>query len=52
MTTQGQSPSSLVGIAFMCAGILAVSFNDMLFKFLSGEYALHQLVFKIEWTGC
>ena len=45
MNAQGQSPSSLVGIAFMCAGIVAVSFNDMMFKFLSGEYALHQLVF-------
>ncbi|MEM6577300.1 MAG: DMT family transporter [Pseudomonadota bacterium] len=45
MSAQSQNPSSLVGIAFMCAGIVAVSFNDMMFKFLSGDYALHQLVF-------
>lgn len=45
MRSQGQNPSSLVGIAFMCAGIVAVSINDMMFKFLSGDYALHQLVF-------
>ncbi|MEM7074491.1 MAG: DMT family transporter [Pseudomonadota bacterium] len=45
MSAHSQTASSLGGIAFMCVGILAISFNDMMFKFLSGEYALHQLVF-------
>lgn len=45
MRADGQNPASLAGLAFMCAGVVAVSVNDMLFKFLSGEYALHQLVF-------
>ncbi|MEM6481506.1 MAG: DMT family transporter [Pseudomonadota bacterium] len=45
MDAEGKSPSSLMGLAFMCAGVMAVSFNDMMFKFLSGDYALHQLVF-------
>lgn len=33
------------GIAFVLAGIIAISINDMLIKELSGGYPLHQLVF-------
>lgn len=45
MHSQRKQPSSLLGIFFMFLGLVAVSFNDMMFKFLSGDYALHQLVF-------
>lgn len=33
-----------LGIAFICAGIFAISINDMLIKHLSGAYPLHQIV--------
>lgn len=33
-----------LGIAFICAGIFAISINDMLIKLLSGGYPLHQIV--------
>ena len=33
------------GIGFILAGMLAISLNDMLIKFLSGGYPLHQMVF-------
>ncbi|MCE8508709.1 DMT family transporter [Ruegeria pomeroyi] len=33
------------GIAFIMAGMLAISLNDMLVKQLSGAYPLHQIVF-------
>lgn len=33
-----------LGILFICAGILAISINDMLIKFLAGVYPLHQIV--------
>lgn len=33
------------GIAFIVAGMVAISFNDMLIKQLSGGYPLHQMVF-------
>ena len=33
------------GIAFIVAGMIAISFNDMLIKQLSGGYPLHQMVF-------
>ncbi len=32
------------GIALIVAGVLAMSVNDMLIKFLSGGYALHEIV--------
>ncbi|GAA0770276.1 DMT family transporter [Roseibium denhamense] len=34
-----------VGIAFILAGVTAISVNDMLIKELSGGYPLHQMVF-------
>jgi len=33
------------GIIFILVGMAAISFNDMLIKFLSGDYPLHQMVF-------
>ena len=45
--TQGpariQNPTA--GIAFILLGVTAISVNDMLIKFLSGGYPLHQMVF-------
>lgn len=38
-----QNPT--VGITFVVVGMFAISVNDMLVKFLSGGYPLHQLVF-------
>ncbi len=37
--------NSAVGIAFIIAGMVAISVNDMLIKQLSGGYPLHQMVF-------
>ncbi|MEO0936868.1 MAG: DMT family transporter [Pseudomonadota bacterium] len=34
-----------IGIVFMMAGMLFISVNDLLIKTLSGDYALHQIVF-------
>lgn len=34
-----------LGIAFVLAGVFAISINDMLIKQLSGGYALHQIIF-------
>lgn len=34
-----------IGIAFVLAGVFAISFNDMLIKQLSAGYPLHQIVF-------
>ncbi|MDJ0778887.1 MAG: DMT family transporter [Gammaproteobacteria bacterium] len=33
------------GIGFILLGMLAISINDMLIKWLSGDYPLHQMVF-------
>ncbi|MCV3270755.1 DMT family transporter [Roseobacter sinensis] len=44
MTTLPQNRASL-GIAFVIAGMVAISINDMLIKQLSGGYPLHQIVF-------
>ncbi len=44
MSTAPQSNSNL-GIAFVLAGILAISLNDVLIKQLSGHYPLHEIVF-------
>ncbi len=41
---QAQSNPGL-GIAFILVGVVAISVNDMLIKFLSGGYPLHQMVF-------
>lgn len=45
MTTPIASTAPLRGIAFICVGMLAISLNDVMIKWLSGEYPLHQLVF-------
>lgn len=41
---QGSSNSTR-GIAFILAGMVCISFNDMLVKALSGGYPLHEIVF-------
>lgn len=47
-----QSPkSSTAGIAFIIAGMVSISVNDMLIKQLSGGYPLHQLVFLRSFIG-
>ncbi|GGB20400.1 DMT family transporter [Allosediminivita pacifica] len=33
------------GIIFICAGVAAISVNDVLIKYLSGGYPLHQMIF-------
>ncbi|WP_317056299.1 DMT family transporter [Roseovarius rhodophyticola] len=43
-SAQAQSNSG-VGIAFILVGVVAISVNDMLIKFLSGDYPLHEIVF-------
>ena len=45
--TKGQTrlQNATAGIAFILLGVLAISVNDMLIKFLSGGYPLHQMVF-------
>lgn len=35
----------VAGIVFILVGMMAISVNDMLIKALSGDYALHQIVF-------
>ncbi|MEM6888521.1 MAG: DMT family transporter [Pseudomonadota bacterium] len=44
MSTEPQNRAGL-GILFVCAGVLAISLNDMLIKQLSGSYPLHEIVF-------
>ncbi len=39
------------GIFFVLGGVLAISFNDMLIKQLSGGYPLHELVFIRSFIG-
>ncbi len=41
--TARQKPAA--GIGFILLGMLAISINDMLIKWLSGDYPLHQMVF-------
>lgn len=36
---------STAGIGFIVVGVVAISFNDMMIKALSGGYPLHQIVF-------
>ncbi|MEM8775336.1 MAG: DMT family transporter [Pseudomonadota bacterium] len=45
MTAETAQNRPLVGISFICAAMLAISVNDMLIKWLSGDYPLHQIVF-------
>lgn len=40
-----------LGIAFVLAGVCAISINDMLIKQLSGGYPLHQIVFVRSFIG-
>lgn len=45
MTTLADSHASArQGIALILAGVFCISINDMLIKFLSGGYALHEIV--------
>ena len=44
MTTIAQNRAGLA-IAFVLAGVFAISINDMLIKQLSGGYPLHEIVF-------
>ncbi|MEM9097755.1 MAG: DMT family transporter [Pseudomonadota bacterium] len=39
------SDNQSAGIAFILIAMLSISVNDMLIKFLSGDYPLHQMVF-------
>lgn len=50
MTTLPQNQAN-VGIAFVVAGVLAISLNDMLIKRLSGSYPLHEIVFIRSFIG-
>ncbi len=47
MTRQPSTPIQrpAAGIGFILVGMLAISVNDMLIKWLSGDYPLHQMVF-------
>lgn len=44
MTTQPYNNPKL-GILLILVGVTAISLNDMMIKFLSGDYPLHQMVF-------
>ena len=39
------SQNAAAGIGFILLAMLAISFNDMTIKLLSGGYPLHQMVF-------
>ena len=45
MAGQARAQNPTLGIAAILIGMLAISVNDMLIKFLSGGYPLHQMVF-------
>lgn len=51
MTTAQRQYNPAAGIAFVLIGIFAISINDMLIKFLSGGYPLHQMVFTRSLIG-
>lgn len=38
-------PHQTLGIVFILIGVFGISFNDVLVKYLSGDYPLHQIVF-------
>ncbi len=42
---------STAGILFIVAGMIAISFNDMMIKKLSGGYPLHEIVFARSFIG-
>lgn len=44
MTTLRENRAGL-GIMFLCVGMVGISINDLLIKYLSDDYALHQIVF-------
>ena len=44
MTDQSTARTNLIGIACAIGASMFFSINDMLIKFLSGDYALHQIV--------
>ncbi|SHL28296.1 Threonine/homoserine efflux transporter RhtA [Roseovarius marisflavi] len=44
MTTATVQRSNLIGAAFALAAVMCFSINDVGIKFLSGDYALHQIV--------
>ena len=43
--------NAALGIAFVLGGVVAISFNDMLIKQLSGGYPLHEIVFIRSFVG-
>jgi len=45
MTADAKVHNPAAGIGFILVGMFAISINDMLIKFLSGGYPLHQMVF-------
>lgn len=45
MTTSVKTNNPALGIGMILIAIVAISLNDMLIKFLSGGYPLHQMVF-------
>lgn len=45
MTPDTRAQNSAAGIGFILLGMVAISFNDMMIKLLSGGYPLHQMVF-------
>ncbi|WP_170533821.1 DMT family transporter [Ruegeria atlantica] len=51
MTAEQKLRNPTAGIVFVLIGILAISINDMLIKFLSGGYPLHQMVFTRSLIG-
>lgn len=51
MTTASIDRTNLAAAAFALAGVLCFSVNDFGFKFLSDQYALHQIVFIRSWIG-
>ncbi|MEM9125317.1 MAG: DMT family transporter [Pseudomonadota bacterium] len=51
MSAQSRLQHPTAGVAFILAGMLAISVNDMLIKFLSGSYPLHQIVFTRSLIG-
>lgn len=51
MTTETRLNNPALGIVLICIAILAISVNDMLIKFLSGGYPLHQMVFTRSLIG-
>ncbi len=51
MASEQKLQNPTAGISFILIGILSISINDMLIKFLSGSYPLHQMVFTRSLIG-